>query len=911
MNLKKSLLMPKSGFEMRGNLGKKEPVLVKNWEQINLYELMRDKNKGKEVYHLHDGPPYANGDIHVGHMLNRILKDIIIRQKNMAGYDTPFVLGWDTHGLPIETQVTKQKGVDRKNMSVADFRSLCHNYALTQVDRQKTQIKRLGVLGDYKEPYLTITPEYEAAQLEVFANLALNGLIYKGEKPVHWSPSSETALAEAEIEYADVTSHAIFVKFDILDGKGILPSDAAIVIWTTTPWTLPANLAISLHPRFEYGLYETSKGKLVFLNELANDLISQLELEDVKLLETFKGEQLEYITTKHPFYERESLVIIGEHVTAEAGTGAVHTAPGHGDDDYKIGVKYNLKPYSPVDERGHMTAEAGKRLEGLYFEKANLVVLEMLKENNALLNHSKITHSYPHDWRTQKPLIFRATPQWFMSIEAIKPQLLEAVDKVNWTPSWGKVRMHNMIVDRHDWVISRQRVWGVPIPIIYNEDGSPIMEKAVFDHIIELVRKHGSNIWFSKTAKQLLPEGYQNTASPNGEFSKETDTMDVWFDSGSSFNSVVKKRGLKYPADLYLEGSDQYRGWFNSSLILGVATTNEAPYKNILSHGFVLDENLEKMSKSRGNALDPIKIANQYGADILRLWTASTNYQSDVRIGDKVIKQTSEVYRKIRNTMKFVLGNLQDGEHEFNLEAVSKDDLFFIDKLLLNKLHDVTNKILTAYDKFQFSTVVALATNFISFDLSSFYLDFAKDILYCEAYNSKRRKAVQYVLYESLDNLMRLLTPILSFTMEDVYEYFPSKTKLPSVQLLDFPKVEKVDNNLLEVYENFLTGRDHVLKALEGARANHLIGSSQAAKVEVGRNLLPTQIRELEQSELARLFIVSHVSLTEGEEVSVKVHDGERCDRCWNYYDTPLIKVNEEEHVCSRCYEAMKENDPK
>lgn len=906
MSLKETLLMPHTDFEMRGNLAKKEPIQIEKWQQMHLYEQMRAKNKGHETFHLHDGPPYANGDIHAGHTLNRILKDIIIRYKNMQGYDTPFVFGWDTHGLPIEVQVTKMDGVDRKHMAPADFRKLCENYAYKQVNKQKQQVMRLGVIGDFDHPYVTLDPKYEASQLTIFKKLALNGLIYKGEKPVYWSPSSETALAEAEIEYQDVESHAIYVKFPVKDGKGIVPNDASLVIWTTTPWTLPANLAISVHPRFTYGVYQTNVGKLVFLVELAPVLIKELGLSDVKLLQTVVGQDLEFVTTTHPFYDRESVVIVGDHVTDDAGTGLVHTAPGHGDDDYKIGVKYGLPPFSPVDARGLMTSEAGPRLEGMFYEKANDEVLAWLNENNMLLKDTVIVHSYPHDWRTHKPLIFRSTPQWFMSLDKVRQDVLNAVKTVKWTPSWGESRMYNMIKERTDWVISRQRVWGVPIPIIYNEDGTAIIDEDVFDHIIALVEEHGSNIWFSSTVEQLLPKGYSNPRSPNNGFYKETDTMDVWFDSGSSFEGVVNRRNLKYPADLYLEGSDQYRGWFNSSLILSVATHGVAPYKAVLSHGFIMDDNGAKMSKSKGNVVDPLKIANQYGSDILRLWVANIDYQSDVRLSEAVIKQTSEIYRKIRNTMKFMLGNLQDGDRPFSVSDTPS--LFYIDSLMLNKLYDVSNKILAAYDKYQFGNVISLASTFISSDLSSFYLDFAKDILYCEAYNSSRRKSVQYVLYHSLDHLMRLLTPILSFTMDEVYAHFPASEKVSNVQLLDMPLVHNVDNALLNDYNEFNKQREIVLKALEEARGNGIIGSAQEASVTVPTSLLTQAIKELSKAELARLFIVSEVKLADISEVVVTKHVGKKCDRCWNYFHEPLTQLGEE-HVCARCLAATEKNN--
>ena len=564
MEVKKTLLMPRTNFEMRGNLPTKEPRILENWSSIDLYQKMLEKNKGKDEYMLHDGPPYANGDMHCGHMLNKLLKDFIVRLKTMEGYYTPFIPGWDTHGLPIENVITK-KGINRKTTPLAEFRKYCEKYAHEQVERQMAQIKRLGVMGDFDHRYMTLTHDYEAKQLEVFKDMALKGYIFKGLKPVYWSPSSESALAEAEIEYADVKSHAIYVAFRVKDGKGLLDNDTSFIIWTTTPWTMPANLAICLNPEFTYGVFETNKGKFVFLKEFEEHLKEELGFETIKLIKEFKGKDLEYITCKHPLYDRDSIIILGDHVTNDAGTGCVHTAPGHGEDDFIVGKKYGLEPLCPVDSKGFMMESAGKELEGMFYEDANDKVLEMLTNVGALLKDSPIVHSYPHDWRTKKPLIFRATPQWFCSIEPIKEKILEEIKGVKWKPTWGEVRISNMIKDRGDWCISRQRAWGVPLPIFYAEDETPIIDEKVFDHVIELVREHGSNIWFEKEAKDLLPEGYTNPHSPNGLFTKETDIMDVWFDSGSSSVAVLKGRGLKFPADLYLEGSDQYRGWFNSS----------------------------------------------------------------------------------------------------------------------------------------------------------------------------------------------------------------------------------------------------------------------------------------------------------------------------------------------------------
>ncbi|MFA5481492.1 MAG: isoleucine--tRNA ligase, partial [Bacilli bacterium] len=855
----------------------------------------------------HDGPPYANGNIHCGHMLNRLLKDFILRYKNMSGFYTPFVFGWDTHGLPIENQVTKQ-GVNRKTTPIVEFRQKCREYALKQVQTQKEQIKRLGVVGDFDHPYLTLDNEYEARQIEVFAKMALQGLIFKGFKPVYWSPSSESALAEAEIEYYDVTSPSIYVSFKVTDGKGVLSNDDQLVIWTTTPWTLPANLAISVHPRFSYGLYQTAKGRFVLLKEFAAKLQEELELGEMKLLKTILGSELEGVKAKHPFYDRESLVLNGEHVTNEAGTGLVHTAPGHGVDDYNVCQKYDIAPFCPVDDRGNMMSEAGERLAGLFYEEANAVVLEMLNANGALLKASQNTHSYPHDWRTKKPLIFRATPQWFCSIEPIRDQLLKEVKKVHWVPAWGETRMINMIKDRSDWCISRQRAWGVPIPIIYCEDQTPIIEKKVFDHIIKLFAEHGSDIWYQKEAKDLLPEGYQNDHSPNGLFTKEKDIMDVWFDSGSSFNGVLKERGLKYPADLYIEGNDQYRGWFNSSLTISTAVFGHSPFKDCVTHGFVVDENWDKMSKSKGNGIDPSKVANQFGADILRLWAATIDYKQDVRISESIITQVAEVYRKVRNTFKFLLGNLANGETSaFDPLKDHVATFEVVDQFIIAELEQVKNDALSAFDTYDFGGGIGRIITFLSSDMSSFYLDITKDILYCNSANSLRRLQVQNVIYQVTDTLMRLLTPFLPFTMDEVYHHLPLASK-SNVQLLDMPKAShEFARVVIDDYLAFMKLRDAVLKRLEEARSSGQIGSSQEAYVNLPKTnpLLIKLGFNQNLNELARLFVVSKVELVEGEDISVGRVGGHKCPRCWNYVE--VLHADEDQEVCQRCHHALKE----
>lgn len=916
MEVKKTLLMPRTNFEMRGNLPTKEPRILESWSSIDLYQKMLEKNKGKDEYMLHDGPPYANGDMHCGHMLNKLLKDFIVRLKTMEGYYTPFIPGWDTHGLPIENVITK-KGINRKTTPLAEFRKYCEKYAHEQVERQMAQIKRLGVMGDFDHRYMTLTHDYEAKQLEVFKDMALKGYIFKGLKPVYWSPSSESALAEAEIEYADVKSHAIYVAFKVKDGKGLLDNDTSFIIWTTTPWTMPANLAICLNPEFTYGVFETNKGKFVFLKEFEEHLKEELGFETIKLIKEFKGKDLEYITCKHPLYDRDSIIILGDHVTNDAGTGCVHTAPGHGEDDFIVGKKYGLEPLCPVDSKGFMMESAGKELEGMFYEDANDKVLEMLANVGALLKDSPIVHSYPHDWRTKKPLIFRATPQWFCSIEPIKEKILEEIKGVKWKPTWGEVRISNMIKDRGDWCISRQRAWGVPLPIFYAEDETPIIDEKVFDHVIELVREHGSNIWFEKEAKDLLPEGYTNPHSPNGLFTKETDIMDVWFDSGSSSVAVLKGRGLKFPADLYLEGSDQYRGWFNSSLIISTAVNGVAPYKQVVTHGFILDPQGEKMSKSKGNGVDPMKLMNVYGADVLRLWAASIDYTSDVRIGEPIIKQVSESYRKIRNTFKFLLGNLSNGENApFDINKDKVGTFERVDLYILTKLEVVKNNVIKYMDEFDFASAVMAITNFMSSDLSSFYLDLTKDILYCENQKSLRRLQVQNVIYQAVNTLNRLLTPILPFTMDEVYINIPGHEK-ESVQLEDYPSIShEYDESLLKEYALISKLRSEVLKVLETKRQEGVIGSAQEASVMLNIKDEATKeaFNKFSKVEQERLFIVSKVELVDEKlpndmelsSIDVKENNGHKCERCWNYVDhvTEVDGV----HLCDRCLDAIKED---
>jgi len=918
MDYKDTLLMPKTDFPMRGNLPKREPEIQAKWEEKDIYKLVQERTKGRPIYVLHDGPPYANGDIHMGHALNKILKDFIVRHKSMTGYQAPYVPGWDTHGLPIE-QALANKGVKRKEMTTAEFRQLCTEYALGQIDSQRTQFKRLGVRGDWENPYITLKPEYEAQQIKVFGEMAKKGYIYKGKKPVYWSPSSESALAEAEIEYKDKRSPSIYVGFKIKDGKGVLDTDTSIVIWTTTPWTIPANLGISVHPDLSYVVVSVDGKKYLLAEALLEAAATEIGWENYEIVQKVNGKELEYIVASHPIYGRDSLVMLGEHVTTDAGTGCVHTAPGHGEDDFQIGRKYGLDVLCPVDDKGIMTAEA-EGFEGLFYDEANKPITEVLDEAGALLKLSFITHSYPHDWRTKKPVIFRATAQWFASIKDFRSELLEAIKETEWVPAWGETRLFNMVRDRGDWCISRQRVWGVPIPVFYAENGEPIITDETIDHVSKLFREHGSNIWFEKEAKELLPEGFTHPDSPNGHFTKETDIMDVWFDSGSSHQAVLEERDdLVRPADLYLEGSDQYRGWFNSSLSTAVAVTGKAPYKGVLSHGFVLDGEGRKMSKSLGNVMIPAKIMNQLGADILRLWVASVDYQSDVRVSEPILKQVAEVYRKIRNTFRFLLGNLADFNPE--TDALRYEDLREVDQFMLVKLNKLIKQVRTSYGKYEFSGIYHAVNNFCTLDLSAFYLDFAKDGLYIEKADNKDRRAIQTVLYESLVALTKLVSPILSHTADEVWEFIPGVEE-ESVQLTDMPDDKEFENadELLKKWTAFMKLRDDVLKALEEARNEKIIGKSLTAKVTLYVNEESRGLLNSIDEDMKQLFIVSAFEVAgtleqapesalnlETAAIVVTKAEGETCERCWVV--SKEVGTNPEHPtLCPRCASVVKES---
>lgn len=922
MDYSKTLNLPKTDFPMRGNLPAREPDMQAVWNEQDIYAKVQERTKGRPTFILHDGPPYANGDIHIGHALNKILKDMIVRYKSMAGFDAPYVPGWDTHGLPIEQAIINAQKLDRRNIEVNDFRTRCEAYAWSYIDKQREQFKRLGVRGDWENPYVTLLPEYEARQIKVFGEMAKKGYIYKGLRCVYWSPSSETALADAEIEYKDKRSASIYVSFQVKDGKGKLSTDTGVVIWTTTPWTLPANLAISLHPELEYVTVKADDRKFLLAKGLLEAATKEIGWETVEVLESFKGSELEGVVAQHPLYDRESLVILGEHVTLDAGTGCVHTAPGHGEDDFAIGMKYGLGVLCPVDHEGKMTAEA-PGFEGIFYEDVNKLITEKLQETGALLKLSFITHSYPHDWRTKKPVIYRATEQWFASIDGFRDQLLAAIKDVKWIPHWGETRLANMVADRGDWCISRQRVWGVPIPIFYCKTcNEPIINDNTINHIADMFRKEGSKVWFAKDANELAPAGLACEKCGCTDFRKETDIMDVWFDSGSSHEAVLAERDdLVTPADLYLEGSDQYRGWFNSSLTTSVAIHGRAPYKGVLSHGFTLDGEGRKMSKSLGNTIIPQNVVDKLGADILRLWVASVDYQADQRISDAILNQIAEVYRKLRNTFRFLLGNLDGYVHD--RDQVPYDQLSELDRYVLARGAEVVSRVRKAYDDYQFHTVFHTVHNFCTIDLSAFYLDICKDRLYVEAPNSAKRRASQTVAYECLLNLVKLVAPIIPHTADEVWSFIPGIAE-SSVQLTDMPVANEqhlsFSKGLAAKWDGFLSVRDEVLKAMEEARRNKVFGNSVDAKLVLypANEEVAGILSSME--DLADLFIVAHVEVQplgaapaaeaaklEGITVHVLPADGEKCERC-RVVKTDVGAKASHPQLCVRCADIVEKH---
>lgn len=918
--------LPKTDFPMRAGLPKREPGFLEEWEKQDVYGEMMKKNEGKPLFILHDGPPYANGDIHMGHALNKVLKDFIIRYKNMTGYKAPYIPGWDTHGLPIESQVIKKNKLDRSQMSVAEFRDMCKQFALKYVDGQRAGFKRLGVLGDWEHPYLTLDPKFEAKQIEIFGTMANKGYIYKGLKPVYWCPKDETALAEAEIEYADDSVTTIFVKFKVHDDLGKLSSlvdldHTYFVIWTTTTWTLPGNMAICLNPDLEYSIIKASNGEnYIMAAELAESVCAKAGLSIEKTIATMMGSEFELMTAYHPFMNRDSLLILGDHVTLDAGTGCVHTAPSFGVDDFNVCRRYSqietsVKMPVSVDARGYLNQYAGP-YEGISVFKAHEPIFNDLKESGNILFAEDIVHSYPHCWRCKKPIIFRATEQWFASVDAIKDAAVKACDDIKWYPAWGKERMVSMIRERSDWCISRQRNWGVPIPILYcKKCGKAIVTPETIAIISKQFAEKGSNCWYTQDAKTFLPEGY--TCECGGdEFTKETDIMDVWFDSGSTHAAVVDQRDeLQFPADIYLEGGDQYRGWFQSSMLTSIAAKGVAPYKTIITHGWTVDGQGRKMSKSLGNGIEPKELLKDYGADLLRLWVSSANYQEDMRIDKKILKQLSNAYLKIRNTCRYMLGNLYDFDPKTEMTAYA--DMTELDQWALMRLNELIGNVKSAYDIYEFHSVYRAVYNFCVVDMSNIYLDVIKDRLYCETIKGDLRRSAQTTMFIILDALVRLISPILCFTSDEIWQAMPhcEKDDLRNVVYNEMPKTDtkySFSAEMQDKWDKILAVREDVNKALEEARNEKKIGKPLEAQVIIGASQEAAEFLRNSGENLATLFIVSAVKIEDGEKdglkgeslggITVKVEkaEGEKCERCWIFSDT-VGKNEKHPTLCSRC----------
>lgn len=929
-NYNDTINLPKTDFPMRGNLPQKEPGMINDWDEKRTYYRMIEKNQGKPLYVLHDGPPYANGDIHMGTALNKVLKDIIVKYKNMNGFCSPYIPGWDTHGLPIELKAMKKIGVENGAIPPLELRKHCREFALSYVENQKNQFKRLGVWGDFDDPYLTLKPEFEAQQIRIFGKMANKGYIYKGMKPVYWCPSCQTALAEAEIEYSDDPCTSIFVKFRVKDDKGKFSamgldlSKTYFVIWTTTTWTIPGNLAICLGPEYEYTVVRANGENYIMAAELADGVMKSAGIENYTKEGSFKGSELEYLTAQHPLFDRESLVIVGDHVTLDSGTGCVHTAPGFGVDDFEVCKKYpEVGIVVSVDGNGKMTKEAGK-YEGLTTNDANKVIGADLESCGALLATENIVHQYPHCWRCKNPIIFRATEQWFCSVNDFKDDAIKAIESVEWIPSWGEERIKNMVRDRSDWCISRQRTWGVPIPILYcKKCGKPVVNDESIEAIAELFGKEGSDAWYTREPAEFLPEGFHCECGGT-EFTKEKDIMDVWFDSGVTHTAVLKNRGYEVPADLYLEGADQYRGWFQSSLLTSVAWRGTAPYKAVCTHGWVVDGKGMTMHKSLGNGIAPAEITDVNGADILRLWAASSDYHSDIRLSKEILKQLSDMYKKIRNTARFILGNLGNGSgFDPDRDSVPADKLTEIDKWALIRLNGLIDRVKAGYDAFDFHAAVAAIHNFCVTDMSNFYLDIIKDRLYCCAEDSEERRAAQTAMYTILSAVARLIAPVLTFTSEEIWSFMPHRADDDKESIFMNVLPEKLDipvtNEFTEKWDMICALRSEVTKALEAKRADKFIGASLEAAIT-----LHTPDKALfdrlcaVKNELPAVFIVSAVNTAENDSgefkcesfdgklsFSVEKASGGKCERCWMYSDTVGADADHPT-LCARCADQVR-----
>lgn len=923
-----TLNLPNTTFAMRAELPKREPLMLDYWKEIDLYGQMLARNTGKPSFILHDGPPFSNGNIHMGTAMNKILKDFINKSKSMAGYYTPYVPGWDNHGMPIESAIIKKNKLDRKKMSVSDFRSQCHAFAQNFVNVQMGQFKRLGVSADWDHPYLTMSPDFEAREVRVFGEMYRKGYIYKGLKPVYWCPKDETALAEAEIEYQTDPCTSIYVKFRVKDDKGKLAGICDLgktyfIIWTTTTWTLPGNLAIALNPTEEYALIAAQNGEnYIVASALTDKTMAAGGIADYQTLAVFPGSAFEYMTAEHPFLDRESLLVNADYVTMDSGTGCVHTAPGFGADDYQTCRRYQMDIIVPVDDRGYQTADAGK-FAGMYYADSNAAILADMTESGALFASEQIEHEYPHCWRCKSPIIFRATPQWFCSVDAFKDEAAAACDKVQWLPEWGGERIKSMVRERADWCISRQRHWGLPIPVFYCEDcKKPICNETTINAVSELFAKNGSNAWFDTDAAEILPAGFTCPECGGTHFTKEGNTLDGWFDSGSShFYVLVGREGHRFPADMYLEGADQYRGWFQSSLLTAVGAKGEgAPYRTVLTHGWVVDGEGKAMHKSLGNSVAPEEMIVRYGADLVRLWVASSDYRVDVRASDAIFKQLSDAYRKIRNTARFLLADLYDFNPD--TDAVPMEQLLDIDKWVVSGMNDLVRDARRAYDDYEFHIIYHDVNNFCTVDLSKLYIDITKDRVYAEGAASRERRSAQTAMYYVVHALTRLIAPLLAFTAEEIWQAIPKRAgdNAVSVFLNDLPAFDEALTfpEVRERYDRLFLLREPVMKALELARAEKKIGKSLDAKVTVyAPDKENFALLDAFRAELPTLFIVSQVDLENaaapagthldaGDTVGVYVEsaEGEKCERCWNYTKEPF-RDGGDGCLCPRCRKVL------
>ncbi len=918
---KETLNLPKTSFPMRGNLPKREPETIKYWKKLDLYNKVLEEHKCDQKFILHDGPPYANGDIHIGHALNKILKDIVNKSKLLQGYQTPFIPGWDCHGLPIERAVFKRIKKKKDEVDPLSIRKQCRSYAEKWIKAQKEEFIRLGILADWENPYITMSPSYQATIVRELGKFYEKGLVYRAKKPVYWCPSCVTALAEAEIEYSEEKSPSIYVAFKVTSEE--FPEETYLVIWTTTPWTLPANVGVAVNPELDYVLVKKDNKHFIVAKSLLDDFSQKADISG-EILKEFKGTELEGVTYKHPFIERTGKVITADYVSSDTGTGLVHIAPGHGEEDYAAGLKHNLPVLVPVDDYGKFNNEAPEWLQGVKIWEGNKLIINKLQELGNLLYTGEIVHSYPHCWRCKGKVIFRATPQWFISMDKGSPSLRETalreIDRVKWIPEWGRTRIKNMVEQRPDWCISRQRIWGVPIVAFYCEEcGEVIFSKELADHVANIFESESADAWYERPVERLLPEGFKCPKCGGTNFRKEMDILDVWFDSGSSHAAVLEKRkGLCTPADMYLEGSDQHRGWFQASLLESCGTRGKAPYKSVLTHGFTLDERGYKMSKSVGNVISPNDIVKKFGADILRLWVASENFTEDVRISENILKQISETYKKIRNTLRFMIGNLYDFQPE---KALAYDELEEIDKWAINRFYKLSNEIVRAYNDYRFNRIYRLIYEYCSNELSATYLDISKDTLYCEHPDSKKRRSAQTAIYRILYGLTILIAPILSFTAEEVYSYIPGKEK-ESVFLEEFPpQCEEFDEKILKNWNSLIKIKTVVNKALEVARNKDMIRHPLEAAITVFAAEEALKLLEEYIEQLPYIFITSYVTVKpltdasktaiedeelKGIKVLVEKAPGKKCERCWMYSES-VGKDNKYPDVCERCAKVLRE----